>query len=108
MKRQIEFRGKRKDGVWVYGSLVIGTDGETTYIFTSEGAQWNVFRETVGQYTGLNDQNEKKIYEGDKVVHGSESQYTGEITFLNGGFGTGLFHMEDIISCCEVFGNIHE
>ena len=66
MKREILFRGKRVDnGEWVYGDLIqfntktvisgIGVSDET-------GA---VIPETVGQFTGLADKNEVKVFDDD-------------------------------------------
>ena len=76
--REILFRGKNKQGEWVYGNYCeaecLEGDGIEHLIIEipRNGCSVHIIPETVGQYTGLK-ANGKKIFEGDilQVITGS-------------------------------------
>jgi len=63
------YRGRRTDGWWVYGQLWGDSYGWFIKVRTEEGSffDYNVDPETVGEFTGLTDREDKRIFEGDLV-----------------------------------------
>lgn len=78
--REILFRGKLKytnlphqKGDWVYGDYVKIKDGDR--IMHNIYGYGEVIPETLGQYTGLNDKNGKRIFKGDICQNGERTYF---------------------------------
>ena len=111
MKREILFRGKcPTSGEWFFGFYFI--DGFGNHCITDNKCNLHeVDPETVGQYTGLQDKNGVKIFEGD-TLNGKGFVRWRKI------YGYWLVQMEftdfsieefvDTFEELEVTGNIHE
>ena len=114
MNREILFRGKRVDSSeWFEGSYWLSRSAvrETTYITDGYGNLFCVIPETVGQYTGLNDKNNVKIFEGD-ILKFRSGIYSVEWDNEHSKFlqRDGQFSRElhIWIAKSEIVGNIHD
>lgn len=71
--REIKFRGKHLDDTseWLYGNYVFIQDDIFQHkIADRNGLLLDIDINTLGQYTGLKDENGKEIYEGDIIQYG--------------------------------------
>lgn len=134
--REIKFRGKSEDGKWYYGTYTLANSKLIphhikkihTIVFWCSGywgrGSWvceEVIPETIGQYTGLKDKNEKEIYEGDiilwhdkkYVVKFQSGMFYASVEEFNkdvhGGYPLwSLVKYHDEQDCGVIVGNIYE
>ena len=96
--RTIKFRGKNLDGEWVYGFYVEKerqtlNGFEKKHFIVNDGYDY-VKPDTVGQFTGLHDKDDKEIYEGD-ILSRKDGGALLKVEFRHGAFGyeyCGEFH----------------
>ena len=119
--REIKFRGKTKEGKWVYGYYIkLNLNSGCEYKIVSDtekdfGIIYEVIPESVGEYIGKKDMNGNEIYECDIVkylgticvVNYKSSSYTCGF-LLNGKFEEGYESNPYFSSTLEIIGNIHE
>lgn len=127
MTRETKFRGRSINGVWVYGQFTrIKVDTENfksgSYISDFIGKAIPVRLDTVSQYTHINDEDSREIYEGDIVKFQTEINErvkTGYIVYQNGGYYIAVkdhskedkarFHFLGAVkNSLKVAGNIYE
>ena len=134
MDREILFRGQTRkkgekvrldgspiDSNWVYGGIFPNNKGgDFAIIYQQEPTieKFTVYADTVGQYTGKNDKNGTKIFEGD-IVKDEQSGYEYVIKWFseyacfalankNGHMEYDVDEFEMLVNDLIVVGNIHD
>ena len=107
---EYKFRGKTENDEWVYGGIWKNQKG-VTFIITEDGLSFIVGRETVGQYTGRNDDSGTEIYDGDILdgatvgVFGQDQGTLYRVKFECGVFKLVAYYDNGVVSkpCGDVY-----
>ena len=103
-----DYRGMSRDGHWAYGSLLF-LDGFCT-IYEDSKNTINVVSNTVGQWSGVLDLNDVKVYEGD-IIKDGKYLYLVEFDapyFCAREVGKNISHLLSLKENMQVVGNIYE
>lgn len=103
-----EYRAKNRNKEWVYGSLVF--DGSFCRIYQDNLICHDVISSTVGQWTGLCDKNDTKVYEGDLIRDGNELFVVAfnAPQFCAKEIDKNIFYLLSLKENIEVVGNIYD
>ncbi|WP_302373868.1 YopX family protein [Alistipes timonensis] len=115
--RTIKFRGKRLDnGEWVVGHLGIMWNEWHIFGWDDTNTAYPVNPATIGQYTGLKDDKNKEIYDGDIVQDEYEGvakvcfdSYSWQLIYGIGDNGDQVQSFEELDGLrIAIIGNIHD
>ena len=119
--REIKFRGKRIDnGEWAYGYVWLNQRNQ--HFIDVKGGGYEVDRETVGQFIGVHDDHDEKMYEGSIIKMFTTEWIVAEVKIEFGipilcsdDFADSFEHVSEYLQFdgtygwidCVVIGNIH-
>ena len=119
--REILFRGKRIDnGAWIEGDLLQNIDAIKIRELEKEKREivksYEVYPETVGEYTGLTDKHGRKIFEGDIIKYTKDGCIYEVVFAIEDGIakfcardttdGKSLYYINTAKD--KIIGNIHD
>lgn len=114
----VNMAGDKCESHWVYGGIFPqNKDGDFAIIYQQEPEirKFTVYAETVGQFTGLTDKNDKRIFEGDIVSLVKHDGLIYKVVYvpcryeLVNSKGVNCFVLDIYKSeNIEVIGNIHD
>lgn len=133
MSKEVLYRAVSKKGKWIYGfyychkglneHFILPIDETPFYngipIIPKAISDYEVYKETVSEFTGLTDKNGTKIFEGD-IVYDSYREYSYQVKYW---LGQGMYFLDkindrdgnwysfedvDFDENIEVIGNIHD
>ena len=117
MKRKTTFRAKALSGEWVQGNYIHskrfeGCFNEYRIHDQDTGIEHDVDPETVGQYTGKDDMNGCKIFDGDIMQHKKPFETPFLVNWIDSecgyGFNDGTSSYVITDPSFTVIGNIHD
>lgn len=103
---EILFRGKTKQKNWVEGNGIMQGQDCISYArwvdICNDRIRYEVIPETVGRFTGLTDNNGKKIFEGDIVKNALYREMPFIVKYDQSRGGYFPFASGDGCGCCEI------